>query len=71
MSEKKQYSVFIRVICGFLGVLGLAAIAFNYSQAGEISIDFLSLVKAFALFIFLFLAIKGTNPLENMKNKDQ
>ena len=64
MSETKKYSVLIRLICGVLGALGIAALIFNFSNTGEIEISLLSLATAIALFIFLFVAIKGTNPLE-------
>ena len=71
MDEKKQYSFSIRLICGVLGVLGIATIIFNYYRTGEFELGFLSLASMFALFIFLFVAIKGTNPLESNKRKNE
>ena len=71
MSASKKYSVFIRLICGLLGALGIATLIFNFMRTGEIEISILSLASAFALFIFLFVAIKGTNPLESIKGKEE
>lgn len=71
MSETKKYSIFIRLICGILGVLGIATLIFNFNNTGEIELSLLSLASAFALFIFLFVAIKGTNPLETNKSKQK
>jgi hypothetical protein len=71
VSETKKYSVSIRLICGILGVLGIATLIFNFSNTGEIEISILSLASAFALFIFLFVAIKGTNPLESIRGKEE
>ena len=71
MGDRKKYSVFIRLICGILGVLGIATLIFNFNNKGEFEISLLSLASAFALFIFLFVAIKGTNPLETNKGNEQ
>ena len=71
MSEAKKYAVFIRLICGILGVLGIATLIFNFNNTGKIEISFLSLASAFALFIFLFVAIQGTNPLESNKSNQK
>ena len=71
MSETKKYSVFIRLICGILSVLGVATLIFNFNNMGKIEISIMSLASAFALFIFLFVAIKGSNPLESNKNQQK
>ena len=71
MSETKKYSVFIRLVFGILSVLGIATLIFSFNNTGKIEIGIMSLVSAFALFIFLFVAIKGTNPLESNKNKQK
>ena len=63
MSGNKKYSVFIRLICGVLGALGIATLIFNFNNTDKIEISVMSLASVFALFIFLFVAIKGTNPL--------
>ena len=68
MSEAKKHSVFIRLICGILGVLGIATLIFNFNNTGSIETSFLSFASGFALFIFLFVAIKGTNPLDSKKS---
>ena len=71
MNEAKKYSVFIRLICGILGILGIAMLIFNFNSTGKVEFSFLSLASAFALFIFLFVAIKGTNPLESNKSNQK
>jgi hypothetical protein len=59
MSETKNYSVFIRLICGVLGVLGIAALIFNFQNTGKIEISLLSLASAFALFFFFVCSDQG------------
>lgn len=71
MGKKKQFSLTIRFICGVLGTLGIATIIFNFKRTGQFDISFLSMASMFALFIFLFVAIKGTNPLESDERKDE
>ena len=63
MDEKKQFSIFIRLICGVFGILGIATIIFNFNRTGEFEVGFLSLASMFALFIFLFVAMKCTPAL--------
>ena len=45
MSETKKYSVFIRLICGILGVLGIATLIFNFNNTGKIEISIMSLAS--------------------------
>jgi hypothetical protein len=71
MSERRKYSFFIRLICGVLGFLGIATLIFNFSNTGKVEVSLMSLASMFALFIFLFVAIKGTNPLEPKKKSDK
>jgi len=67
MSEKKKYSMFVRMVCGLLGLLGIAATAFNTLTAEEITFEIKLLAIAFACFIFIYVAITGKNPLETTK----
>lgn len=60
----RQHSIRIRIICGTLGVLGLAAIGFDAVQTGHIRPSFILFTKLFAIFIFLYVAMFSTNPLE-------
>lgn len=71
MTKKRKYSASIRLICGVLSTFGIAALIFNYNNTGGIEISVFSLVSAFALFIFLHVAIRGTNPIEPNKNKNK
>lgn len=71
MSEKRKYSFLIRLICGGLGALGIATLIFNFSNTGKIEIGLMSLASMFALYVFLFVAIKGTNPLELRKKSNK
>ncbi len=63
----KKYSPAIRITTGLLGVLGVAAIGFDAVQKGDLQLNvmfFLMLfAKLFAAYIFLYVAIFGTNPL--------
>jgi len=43
----------------------------KFSNTGKIETGFMSLASMFALFIFLYLAIMGTNPLEQKKKSDK
>ena len=67
MSEKKKYSVFIRMVCGLLGSLGIVATIFQSLKADRFTFELKLIAVAFACFIFLYVAIKGTNPLEKSK----
>ena len=67
---KQKHSVLIRIICGVLGVLGVAAIGFNAVQDGGIEPSFILFAKLFAGFVFLYVAIFATNPLEIRSRDD-
>ena len=71
MGEKKKYSMFIRITCGLIGSLGIAATILNYLKAENFTFEFKLLAIAFACGIFLYVAITGTNPLETSKNNSE
>ena len=71
MSEKKKYSIFIRIICGIIGSLGIAATIFNSLKAENFTFELKLLAIAFACFIFLYVGITGTNPLETVKKDNE
>ena len=64
LSGKRKYSRLIRSVCGVIGILGIAAIAFNAVQEGSVRVSFMLLASLFAGFIFLYVAIFGTSPLD-------
>jgi len=69
MSEKKRYPKSIRIVCGILGLAGLAAIAFSYFKAGELSLGFILFAQLFAIFLFIYVAIWGVSPIEDKFKK--
>lgn len=74
MAKNKTYSLAIRLVCGVLGLLGFVAIGFNAVQAGRIEISFMLFASMFAGFIFLYVAMFGTNPLDRkreMEDRDE
>lgn len=71
MNEKKKYSMFIRIVCGLIGVLGIAATIFNAIKAENFSFEFKLIAMAFAFFIFIYVAVTGTNPLETTKKTNE
>ena len=71
MSVKKKYSMFIRIVCGLIGALGVAATIFNAIKAENFSFEFKLVAMAFAFFIFIYVAITGTSPLEITKKSDE
>lgn len=70
MRDKKKYSILIRVICGLLGVLGIAATAFNALSAQEFVFEFKLVAIAFACFIFIYVGATGKNPLDSKKSTE-
>jgi heme A synthase len=66
LSSTKKYSIFIRVVCGILGVLGGVAVIFNALNAEQFVFEFRLLAIAFGLFIFIYVAIVGSNPLDKL-----
>ena len=71
MSEKKKYSMFIRIVSGLIGALGIAATIFNAIRAENFSFEFKLVAMAFAFFIFIYVAVIGRNPLESTKKTDE
>ena len=69
MSEKNRYSKLVRIVCGTLGLLGLAAIAFNFFRTGEFTFGFLLFAQLFAIFLFIYVAIWGVSPVEDRLKK--
>ena len=69
MSDQKRYSKWVRIVCGTLGLLGLAAIAFNYFHTGKFSFGFLLFAQLFAIFLFIYVAIWGVSPIEDRLKK--
>ena len=56
-------------MCGLIGLLGLAAAIFNGIMAEEFSFELRHIAMAFAFFIFVSVAISGTNPLDRKTDK--
>ncbi len=71
MSSVKKYSMFIRIICGVLGVSTIAATIFNALNSDQFVFEFRIVAIAFAAFIFIFAAITGTNPLARINGDKQ
>lgn len=70
-ARKSGYSIFIRSVCGILGILGLAAIGFEAVHDAGIQPGFMLFVKLWACFIFLYVALFAASPLETMSGHDQ
>ncbi len=70
MITRKKYSLAIRITTGVLGLLGVGAIGFQAVLDGEIHADFLLFAKLFAGFIFFYVALFGTNPLDFLSQSD-
>jgi len=70
MATNRKYSLPIRLTCGVIGLLGFAAIAFNAIQAGKIEFSLMLFASMFAGFIFLYVAIFGSNPLDNKEGSE-
>ena len=71
MSSVKKYSIFIRIICGVLGVSTIAAMILNAINSEQFVFEFKVVAIAFAAFIFIFTAITGTNPLKSINGDKQ
>ena len=59
-----------RIICGVLGVGGIAAIAFNANSTGGIAIDFAFISSIFGVFVFLYVALFGASPWRESVARD-
>jgi hypothetical protein len=66
MSDVKKYSLPIRIICGFLGVSVFSALLYNFLTVEGVVFEFKQLASVFAGFIFIYVAIVGTNPLDKL-----
>ncbi len=64
MDTGKKYSLAIRLVCGALGLLGFAAIGFNAVQTGSVEVGFMFFASMLAGFIFLYVALFGSSPLD-------
>jgi hypothetical protein len=53
-----------------IGILGVAAIAFNASQDGGLQLDFVLFASFFAGSIFLYVSFFGKYPWDNSKADD-
>ncbi|KGJ90217.1 hypothetical protein [Colwellia psychrerythraea] len=71
MSSVKKYSLFIRVICGVLGVSTIGVMIFNALNSEQFVFEFKVVAIAFAVCIFIFTAITGTNPLASINGDKQ
>ena len=63
MSSVKKYSIFIRTICGVLGMSSIFVTIFNFYNSGEFVVDFNFILIFFATFTFMYVAITGASPL--------
>ena len=71
LGASEKVSPSIRVICGILGVLGFAAIAYNASQANEVRPG-IGLYTSFIVgFIFLFVSFFGKYPWDTSDSEDE
>ena len=61
---RPEISPLVRCLAGLIGFLGVAATGFEAVQEGEIQADFLLFAKLFALFVFVYVAMFGKNPLD-------
>jgi len=64
LSSIKKYSIFIRIICGVLGLLGLSVIILKIVNSEEFGFELW--LEATVVFIFIYVAVVGSNPLENV-----
>lgn len=70
MKPARKFSPLIRTVCGKLGLLGATAIGFNVVQDGRLQVDLIFIASLLAGFIFLYVAMFGTNPLDSRKPGD-
>jgi hypothetical protein len=70
MNEQERISPFIRILSGLIGVLGIAAIAFNVLQNGGLDPSIVLLTSFFAGFVFLYVALFGTYPWDRTKSDE-
>lgn len=70
MSKKEKISPFVRAISGVLGVLGFGAIAFNASQDGGLTFNFMLLASFFAGYVFLYVSFFGKYPWDGKDAND-
>lgn len=66
MSEKKKYSIIIRIACGLLGSGGIAVpfIIFHALKSDNFVFAFNAIPIAYVSFLFVYIAIKGEAPLK-------
>jgi hypothetical protein len=70
LSKEEQISPVVRAISGVIGILGVAAIAFNALQDGGLQPDFMLFASFFAGFVFLYVSFFGKYPWDNSKADD-
>jgi len=71
LSSVKKYSIFIRIICGVLGVSTIVAMIINAINSEQFVFEFKVVAIAFAAFIFIYTAITGTSPLASINGDKQ
>jgi len=71
MSEKKKFSMYIRIVCGLLGLLGIAATIYNSLKAENFTFESKLVAIVFACSIFILVAITGSNPFETAKEAEK
>ena len=70
MNEQEKISPLVRATSGVIGILGLAAIAFNAVNDGGLELNIGTFASFFALFIFLFVASFGKYPWDRSKTEE-
>jgi len=67
LSSIKRYSLFIRVVCGVIGVLGSLPIIIFVVLGSEPLSNVINYFGLVAGFIFIYVAAFGVSPLDHFK----
>ena len=67
LSKQEKISLVTRIVCGVIGILGFAAIAFNASIDGGLKPGVMLFASFFAGFIFLYVSFFGKYPWDRPK----